>query len=470
MFHFNSQNQMKKFILSLYKIALAVYVSFLMTGCSEEFLDITPKGSIIASTTSDYELLFYNNNIIYGGSDLIVKMSPEAFMWEADIYQPIVVPDEISNFMSKIYVYNKIITEVMQSSEGSEYEKSALLAEAKASRAWCYFNLINFYGKPYNSQTAASDLGFPIITEADVTEDDFMRATVQQVYDFIIDDLETAIPVMNNSEDRLRLGKGGAEALLAKVYVFMGEYENALIMFNDAFNSFDMSSLEIDLYDLNLTTLPGGVNEPGFFGPNSPPAIDNIEIVYYKNLVNLNSILSSDVLLSSEAAALYGSNDLRFTKFYTNEEFFGPPFSVPNVYRRLGPASINTGIDIKDMYLLRIECKARTGDVGGAIADLETYRESRMPEADAVVPNLGQDDLIRFIIDERTREYAVQGMEWFTVRRLFNDPLFSNNNYVHVLYNNDASVNTIYTLTEDRLQLRFTEKILQENPGLINNP
>ncbi|UGU15473.1 RagB/SusD family nutrient uptake outer membrane protein [Sinomicrobium kalidii] len=478
---------MKKIKQNIYRKGFIFLMALHAISCSEDYLDITPRGDLIASRTSDYELLFYNNDMINIGSDLTVKMSPEvcaidqffsgaeltrqrAFRWEADIYQPVDVPNEVSDFMGKIYVFNKIINEVMQSTGENENEKASLRAEALASRAWCYFNLINFYGRPYNPQTAASDPGFPIVTEADVRQDDFVRSSVQEVYDFIINDLETAIPDLPYSEDRLRMGRGAAEALLAKVHVFMGNYPEALTLFDNAFDSFDASPLDIRIYDLNVTTLPGGVNEPGSFGPSTPPVADNTEIVYHKYLVNLNAILNSDVLLSPETAALYGANDIRFNENFSDSEFFGPPFAVPGVYRRLAPPQVIIGIDIKDIYLLRTECKARTGDLEGAISDLEDYRELRMPETDADVPDMGQTDLIRYVIDERRREYAVQGTEWFTVRRIFNDPVFSSDTYIHTLYNNDGTVRETYSLTEDRLQLRFTDNILQENPGLTNNP
>src|SRR5258708_29678211 len=102
-----------------------------------------------------------------------------AFGWEADLYEPNDDMNEITSYMSKIYIYNKIINEVESSSGGTEGQKASLQAEAYANRAWCYFQLINYFGKPYNASTAATDPGFPIITAADVTATHFSRATVQ---------------------------------------------------------------------------------------------------------------------------------------------------------------------------------------------------------------------------------------------------------------------------------------------------
>ncbi|KAF5273719.1 hypothetical protein FQR65_LT17115 [Abscondita terminalis] len=47
---------------------------------------------------------------------------------------------------------------------------------------------------PYNAATAATDLGAPLIKEADISQTQFTRATVQEMYDSMISDLSEAIP------------------------------------------------------------------------------------------------------------------------------------------------------------------------------------------------------------------------------------------------------------------------------------
>ena len=460
------------------------------TSCKKDFLTVVPKGSLIAQNTNDYSDMLNSQNLyaFITATDQVV-MSPEvcaiepyytaaslaekrAFGWEADLYEPNDDMNEITSYSSKIYIYNKIINEVESSSGGTEAQKASIQAEAYANRAWCYFQLINYFGKPYNAGTAASDPGYPIITAADVTATSFSRASVQQVYDFILQDLNKAIPALPIPlTTSIRMTKGAAEAMLGKVYVFMGKYPEALTQFNAAFNDFGSAQIPLGLYDYNVTTLPGGVNMPTPVGPNRPPLGYNVEEAFSKELVQRYTYIFNTILIGPETSALYGSTDIRLTAFYTQSAFFAAPFGIPGVYRRTGVLYDPVGVFMPDVYLLRAECKARTNDLAGAIADVETLRKNRMPANVAAVPSgLSQTDLIKFIIDEGTREFAVLGYNWFTIRRLSLDPIFANKVYTHTVYNTDGTVEKTFTLSPERMVLRFNQKIMLQNPGWTNNP
>jgi hypothetical protein len=95
-----------------------------------------------------------------------------------------------------------------------------------------------------------------------------------------------------------------------------------------------------------------------------------------------------------------------------------------------------------------------------------------MPPADATVNAATAADqalLIKFIINERTREFAFEGFRWFDMRRLSVDPLFTGAVFTHTLY--DPSGNTVYTLKQpDRLVLQIPQFFIDANPGMTNNP
>jgi hypothetical protein len=473
------------------RVLAGVLVILLMaTSCKKDFLTVVPKGSLIAQNTNDYSDMLNSQNLyaFITTTDQVV-MSPEvcaiepyytaaslaekrAFDWEADLYEPTDDMNEITSFMSKIYIYNKIINEVLSSTGGTETQKASLQAEAYAGRAWCYFQLINYFGKPYNASTAATDPGYPIVTAADVTATSFTRASVQQMYDFILQDLSHAIPVLPVAlTTSMRMTKGAAEAMLGKVYVFMGKYTDALTQLNAAFTDFGSSQIPLGLYDYNVTTLPGGVNTPTPVGPARSPLGYNVEEAFSKELVQRYTYILNTILIGPETSALYGPTDLRFTAFYTKSAFFAAPFGIPGVYRRTGVLYDPIGVFMPDVYLLRAECKARTNDLAGAITDVETLRKNRMPANVVSVPaGLTQTDLIKFIIDEGTREFAVFGYNWFTIRRLSLDPIFAGRVYTHKVYNADGTVEKTFTLTPDRMVLRFNQKIMLQNPGWTNNP
>ncbi len=461
-----------------------------LSSCEKEFLEIKPKGKLIAETVSDYDLALSNLKFININTDAQVPLSDEVaavepyfsgatlrmqrlFRWEDVIYQPDENAQEMEVPMQNIYAYNKIINEVMDASGGTEQQKKSIRAEAMAGRAWTYFLLINYYGKPYNKATAASDPGFPIVTNADATLTHFTRASVKDVYDFILKDLSTAIPNLPKLTHRVRMSKAAGEGLLGKVYMFMGKFNKALPFLNASISDLSSAGIPTGLYNYNQTFAPNGEFMPiGLFGPNTPTPPNNKENIYAKQFINYWTFSNNELVIRPETADLYEASDLRLN-FYSANAFFGGPY--PNgILRRIGPTGVQFGVTVPDIYLLRAECKARLNDLPGAVADVETLRKNRMPVADASVPATiatDQEALVKFILEERIREFAVQGYRWFTMRRLSVDPVYSSTiNHTHKLYDASGNVIETYTLRPERLVLRFPQKIMEQNPGMKNNP
>jgi hypothetical protein len=115
---------------------------------------------------------------------------------------------------------------------------------------------------------------------------------------------------------------------------------------------------------------------------------------------------------------------------------------------------------------------ARLGDTTTAIASLKTLRVKRMSTADANAIPTGMTplQLIQYVLNERIREFAMQGYRWFDMRRLSVDPLFSSNTYTHTLYSTTGTVSATYTLRPERFTLQFPSAVIAQNPGMENNP
>lgn len=157
---------------------------------------------------------------------------------------------------------------------------------------------------------------------------------------------------------------------------------------------------------------------------------------------------------------MYQSSDLRLN-FYSSNAVFGPEYPQ-GFLRRTSPGTIQFGVVIPDLYLLSAECKARTNDLSGAKTDLEYLRIRRLPsdsyEVPASVANQ-QLPLLKYILDERIREFSAMGYRWFDIRRLSVDPLFSSNVYTHTLYSATGTVSKTFTLKPNR----FTPGFLKSN-------
>jgi tetratricopeptide (TPR) repeat protein len=471
-------------------------------SCKKSFLELTPKGKLIAKSILDYERLLNNAPITadYASGanmdaqaalgDEIAAVEPyfqgvdygfisydpvrmqRLFKWEDVVYEPEKNAHEMG-VMNIIYLCNKVINEVPAVTDGTDERKKVLIAQARASRAWVYLLMINYYGKPYNEATSSTDPGFPIITVADVTETKFVRASVKEVYDFIIEDLTTSIPDLPKLTHRRVMSKSAAEGLLGKVYLFMGKFENALSMLSASIESSTTAEIPVSLYDYNSTFGPGGAFLPiGMFGPLYPAGQNDAEVLYLKQFTNYWTFTNSEFALNPQTVSLFNSADLRLN-FYSSV-----PYATNDVYpngmmRRIGPISTQFGLKLSDVYLMKAECQARLNELGAAVTEIEAFREKRMPASEAVVPGDIAGDrikLVKFILEERIREFAVQGYRWFDMRRLSVDPDYNSTiNSTHTLYKEDGSTQT-FMLKPERLVLQFPRKLMDQNPGMENNP
>ncbi|SHF76007.1 RagB/SusD family nutrient uptake outer membrane protein [Pedobacter caeni] len=483
---------MKTPTIKIYAILLLLLPTGLYS-CKKSFLEVEPKGKLTAKNTTDYNLLlnspFFNANDIdvqlFLGDELVstepyfknmlTLKSKRAFQYEDVIYEPNEDGSEIRVLMKQLYTYNIVINEVMNAQGGTEEQKLALKAEALTNRAWIYFMLISYYGKPYLEATAATDPGFPIVTASDVTLNKFERASVKEVYDFIINDLQTAIPSLPVSAgNRTRMSKSGAEALLAKVYLFIGKYQEGLVQMDNAFSHLP-TAYKVELYDYNLTL---AVNGPWGYNPATSPygfllgpatVTDNLEVLFPKQLTNNYSFLANDLLLNPQAVGLYGAKDQRL-KLLSSNYYGGAQIKATGVRRRIGPVLVQLGMSMPDMYLIRAELKARTSDITAAKTILEAFLKNRMPTADAILNITDQTAMIKFIIEERIREFALQGHRWFDMRRLSVDPIFTGTAYSHQALSETGEIVGTFPLRPERFVLRFPAKILNANPGMPDNP
>jgi len=475
---------------NLYKVSGLLLMVFFFVSCKKSFLEIVPKGKLVASSLKDYDLLM-NNTSFYQTTDGDMTMlmgdevaaeqsyfqnsnisSLRAFAWEDEIYNPGDVVMYVDNRLKNLYICNKIINEVNGVSDGTASQRMALQAEALATRAWINFGFVNYFGNPYKETTATSDPGFPIITEANINAKNFKRSSVKEVYESIINDLKTSIVNLPlKSAFVTRISRPAAKGLLGKVYLYMGQYQDALTQFNGAFADLGNNPSTVSLYNYNVEFAPGGDFLP--FGRSGPDYPGNNYMKYKESvLLKTNSLtgINSGIVMRPETMALYTASDLR-RQLYSNTHVDLTP--IPGGLLRKYTQYAHLGIELPDLILMRAEAKARNQDLEGAKADLKSLRINRMSVDDAEIPASvsTQVDLLKFIIDERTREFAGEGQRWFDMRRLSIDPIFSAQHYKHYMYAADGiSIAKSYDLKPVRFTLRLPQAILDANPGMSDNP
>ncbi len=231
----------------LFKYILGIAVAISSTSCNEdEFLEIDPTGSVTSdnflNTEDEVKLAIvgvYNamqNNFSSGSwaSVYFVKNLPAddclAGSSEGDQtgYQNIddfaiqTDNDKLkliwSNFYKTISSTNTIINKVEPDTDG----KKEMIAEAKALRAYSYFELVTLFG------------GVPLMTVNPVSSDEYHlpRSSAADVYAQIEKDFSEAItdlPLKSeySAADRYRMSKGAAQAYYGKVLLYQKKYGDA---------------------------------------------------------------------------------------------------------------------------------------------------------------------------------------------------------------------------------------------------
>lgn len=490
---------------SIKKIVTLIMIGVTLTGC-KKFLEIEPKGKALAKKIEHYNGLFNNTflngfqnikvtattnaatgelgssfNILgevdapfYMSDDMMANPSTfqsysliqqKSYKWADDIYRVEDNSAEWGTMYVHNYVYNVIVNGVMNAEDGTESEKKALQAEAKVARAYMHFWAAQLFAKPYNENTAASDLGIPIVTQASTENNDYKRATVKETYNFIITEINSALPYLNpTTVGRGRIGQLAANCILGEVYFNMGKYQEALAPLNKAFSLLGSSKVPISLYNYNTKVNEWFIAFLPNFGLNSHPnPYDSYESIYVKQTAApAYSAFSSLAVLTPEVYGLFGADDQR-KKAFSDKGLLSSSLQLPG-FQRAGPLTVNLGPTVPNLYLMKAECEARTGLLSDAKTDLETLRKNRMPDTSAQVQYSTQEELVKLVLRERMIEFAATGRRWFDMRRLFSDGT----------YNNIRGTRTIagqtYTLTKDRLTLRIPPMILNYNPSMPNNP
>ena len=311
-----------------------------------------------------------------------------------------------NNFWGDAYNYlyqvNAILAGLSSSSAISAPVRNQLTGEASCVRAFCYLYLSGLFG------------AVPLETGTDYTTNAVApRAPLTSIAQQMVTDLLTAqnllVPAYP-TQGPLRPNKWTASALLARVYLYQGNWAGA-----DS-----ESSKVIDSGDYQLVRDPNGV-----FLAYSPEAIWQMTpVVPGLNTFEGNDFIPSDSALVPAYAidtgllGAFEAGDLRKADWLGHTTVGGQTFYYPYKYK-VQTGNVNTEnymvLRLAEQYLIRSEARARMGDIQGAQTDLDTIRSrANLPGTTAsTVPAL----LAAILRERRVELFAEWGYRWFDLRR-----------------------------------------------------
>ncbi len=277
-------------------------------------------------------------------------------------------------------------------------DKARVEGEAKFIRGASYFELVKRFAKAWNDGNPTSNPGVPLVLTptTDITEaSKVKRNTVAEVYAQVIKDLKEAESKLPNSNGFFAT-KSAAEAILARVYLQQGDYNNALQASNNSINNsgggllpkyadaFGVGNTKEDIFAIQVTNSSGALGFNEFY----------------------SSAQRGDIQITDTHLNMYDSSDTRKALFYNDagsiytgkfEQLYG------NVHV----------IRFAEMLLVGAESNFRLGSAVGdsAVNDINKIRaRANLPLYTSLTLDL--------ILKERKLELAFEGFSLDDIKRL----------------------------------------------------
>lgn len=428
-------------------IFIAALSALAFTACEDDFLNEEPKlkqsteltlstiDGIQKSVAGSYAFL---STSYWYGADFITNCElracnarkPIAQKWDSGRCKP---GNDWSyssaSTMSGLWVYAyKLIdnaNEILDNVDGKAEQTvvDGVRAEALFLRALAHFDLVRTFAQPYTQTDPTAQLGVPVMLHSQNGTP--ARNTVAEVYDQIVADLteaEKIIPEKYNANyhqevtDKFAVAsKEAIQALLSRVYLYMGQWQKAadyatLVINSGKFNLWSKSDLA-KAYVQDVAADGGEV----IFEVYGDQGNDRFSVQNWEYIMWMSCPRGSgDFGASHDVYDLYEEADVRHSLFVTADGANGQYWSTKYAGKDNSSPSYNNTIVIRlaEMYLNRAEALLNGATVSGASAqsDLLAITKARGASA-AAATETG-------IFTERRKELAFEGHIIYDFARL----------------------------------------------------
>ena len=333
--------------------------------------------------------------------------------------------------------------------------KTSMMGEIRFLRGMYLFELLRMFGE-YDKLDSPFGM---IIRETSPNANDVYKArsTVQQTYDFILNDLDYAIAHAPDFTSSDYASKMAARALKVKVLFYMGKYEEALAAAN--------------------TFIDGG--ERQLVAPYSAVFTDfsNSELIYTRGFAGTDEVKYQATRVQAycnegkwgptESFMGLVAGDPREEVILKDGvgQVFGSQKTVRKAANQAGTMPIYF-MRYSEIYMIKAECEARTGQ-GDPLATLNAMRAGH-----GLATIASAADILPVIYNEWLLEMGFEnGHEWYATWRMGVDQLLETNQAVlkkmntsadPALYKANLPYNRIFPIPSDEIN---ANKLMLQTPG-----
>jgi hypothetical protein len=321
------------------------------------------------------------------------------------------------------------------------YEKlEAYKGEVYFARALAYSELIKCFCKAYDPATAKDELGVVLVSSYS-NPGEMKRASLYDSYQFVLNDLAKAYDYMEPDEgttlvasdyyDSPYFNEFTVQALMARVYLYMQDWDNAikyssklidsdLYLLSSATTVYtnDMSYYDyMWKYDASTETIWKVGFLPTSYGGALGQVFLNFDEISYR----------PDYVPGQAALNTYEGNDLRYASFFQDMptgyshglvwpllmKYYGNMEFVSNY--RIYHVNMPKVFRLSEQYLIRAEAYCQKEDFAKASADISTLRQARYQSYGSAT--LTSENWLDEIDKERLRELFMEGFRLQDLKR-----------------------------------------------------
>lgn len=417
-----------------------------LTSCGDDFLEtknysgvdvdngLTDATSVSSAVNGEYDW-FYHYYFAGDFATMIGDIPTDLSYWNAqtghmdDIYS-YTMTDE-SSYLRYIWNYGyKVIDNSARSIKAAQklYDASdendkvtldVAMAEAYALRGYAKLSLVNIFGHQIkvDGQDFSDKPGIVISEEPIQAFEHVERSTVGQTYESIIADLKNAIvhfdAAGSDRGKKVYFSKTAVEGLLARVYLYMENWNDAATYAQQALDDAQITSVATTVEDYKSLYSTVGVNTESLFYLS----IDDKHNWSANSCGTLWSTYSYSP--SPKLQKMYGENDCR-TSIWGWGTKSTPAVPIFNGGKFPTATTTNYLINAPEMFLIKAEAKLH----GTATSDFDEARNALLVVAKrnadiTSVEQLGtnKEEVLAFLKDERARELFQEGLRLYDLRR-----------------------------------------------------
>ncbi|HEX8333996.1 MAG TPA: RagB/SusD family nutrient uptake outer membrane protein [Segetibacter sp.] len=344
--------------------------------------------------------------------------------------------------------------------------------QALAIRAMAHFDLFRYFAVTYD-RNSTTDLALSYTKEFTPSSSiKPSRLSNKDYYDAIFADLAQAATLLADVDKPINAANGitrpfidatVVQAMLARTYLYAGMNAEAITAATNVINARPLATTQAAFSGMYNQTNAGEIIwnvqfEAGQGGPS---------LLIYHAPTQRNSFRPAlEVATTAGTTGLIRNNDIRYSAYFST---VGGGLSLTK-YKGKGTASdananfivFRTG----EMYLIRAEARARSGQDLLALADLNALRAARIPGYVPVVGLVGAP-LLAAIADERRAELFGEGHRFFdlkrTTRRVVRGSTCGNTAI-------SVAGDCILEPTDREWALPIPDAVRNNNPNMLQNP